>query len=312
MSQVVLTLPKSKLTEVKNHYRNSLKSNPPAHAVFSAKTPNCTITGYSSGKVLFQGPNPQAEADKWGNSSSPSIKTKQSLARSNHRFHPEDSLFTSSHIGSDEAGTGDFFGPVTVAAAYIKEHQIGQLKAIGVKDSKHLTDKQITQIAKQIVEMNIPYTLMRLHNTKYNQWQEKGWSQGKMKTLLHHQAIEKLLKKIEPEHPVGILIDQFSQPDVYLKHLQSENKDLQDNVYFMTKAESYSIAVAVGSILARSSFVKAMNQMEKDTGLPIPKGASMKVDRAAAKIIEVYGEDKLRELAKIHFANKEKAKKLLK
>ncbi|WP_101844560.1 ribonuclease HIII [Halobacillus sp. Marseille-P3879] len=310
MPQVVLTLPKYKLTELKEHYRTSLKSSIPAHAAFSAKTSNCTITAYTSGKVLFQGRNPEAEADKWGDGTSRGKKEK-SQSRRQHSFHPPESLFTSSHIGSDEAGTGDFFGPITVAAAYVQDHQIGQLKAIGVKDSKHLSDNQITHIAKQIVQMNIPYSLMRLNNTKYNEWQEKGWTQGKMKTLLHHQAIDKLLAKIEPHRPEGILIDQFSQPEVYQKHLRSEKKRLQDKVYFMTKAESYSLSVAVASILARSSFVKAMKQMELDTGLTIPKGASPAVDRAAAKVIKLYGEDKLREVAKFHFANREKAKKLL-
>ncbi|MFG6148323.1 ribonuclease HIII [Halobacillus sp. B23F22_1] len=310
MPQVVLKLPKTKLAELKKHYRTFLKSSTPTHAAFAARTPHCTVTAYTSGKVLFQGQNPEAEANKWGDPS-PEKKGK-TPSKKQHRFHPPEKLFTSSHIGSDEAGTGDFFGPITVAAAYVKDHQIGQLKSIGVKDSKHLSDDQIAHLAKEIVKMKVPYTLMRLHNTKYNQWQEKGWSQGKMKTILHHQAIEKLMEKIQPEQPEGILIDQFSQPDVYQKHLRSEKKELQPNVYFMTKAESSSIAVAVGSIIARSSFVKAMKQLEMDTGLSIPKGASPIVDKAAAKVIEVYGEEKLHELAKVHFANKEKAKKLIK
>ncbi|WP_173915889.1 ribonuclease HIII [Halobacillus sp. Marseille-Q1614] len=308
MPQVVLKLSKKQLTDIKKHYESSLK-NPPAHALFAAKTQSCTITAYPSGKVLFQGKNPEAEAGKWG--SLAEVKSKAST-KPVHRYHPPNELFAQSHIGSDEAGTGDFFGPITVAAAYVKEHQIGQLKAIGVKDSKHLADRQITHLARQIIEMKIPYSLMRLNNAKYNEWQQRGWSQGKMKTILHDKALEALLAKIAPEKPAGILVDQFSQPDVYQKHLMSQGRKLQENIYFMTKAESYSIAVAVGSIIARSSFVKAMNQIEMDTGLPIPKGASAKVDQAAAKIIEVYGVEKLNEIAKVHFANKEKAKKLVK
>ncbi|UOR11980.1 ribonuclease HIII [Halobacillus amylolyticus] len=305
MPQVVLTIPKNKLQEMKQFYQKDLKANTPVNAAFAAKTTNCTITAYQSGKVLFQGKAPEAESNRWGKStpSSPSSSTKT------HRFHPSDSLFSESHIGSDEAGTGDFFGPITVAAAYVKDHQIGQLKAIGVKDSKHISDKQITHIAKQIVDMNIPYSLLRLNNSKYNSWQEKGWTQGKMKTMLHHKALESLLTKIFPEKP-AILVDQFSQPTVYQKHLKSEGKTLQKDIYFMTKAESYSTSVAVASIIARSSFVKAMDQIEMDTGLPIPKGASGTVDKAAAKIINVYGEEKLREIAKVHFATLEKARRL--
>lgn len=311
MPQVVLKLPASTLENMKKYYTSSLKNSPPA-AVFAAKTPNCTITAYKSGKVLFQGQKPETEAEKWGTVPSTTSGDGKTRKNNRHAFHPDDQLFASSHIGSDEAGTGDYFGPITVAAAFVTKEQISQLKAIGVKDSKNLSDAQITNLAKDIVAMKIPYSLLRLPNKKYNQWQRKGWSQGKMKTMLHHQALNRLLEKIAPEKPDGILIDQFSEPHVYEKHLRSENQQLQEHVYFMTKAESYSIAVATASIIARSAFVKAMNQMEFDTGLPIPKGASGKVDRAAAAIIEAYGEEKLEELAKVHFATTEKAKKFVK
>lgn len=306
MSHIVIKVPKSQLEKMKNHYQNQLKATP-NNAYFAAKTTSCVITAYLSGKVLFQGKSPETESNKWGAAEEKSSRPKKQT----HNYHPPESLFSSNHIGSDEAGTGDYFGPITVAAAYVKEHQIGQLKAIGVRDSKNLSDAQITDLAKQIVEMKIPYSLLRLPNKKYNQWQRKGWSQGKMKALLHHQALNKLLEKIEPEKPDGILVDQFAEPNVYQKHLRSEGYSLQENVYFMTKAESYSIAVAVGSIIARSAFVKAMDKLEMDTGLAVPKGASGKVDRAAAEIIRHYGEEKLEEVAKVHFATTDKAKKLV-
>ncbi|MGP4075755.1 ribonuclease HIII [Halobacillus sp. K22] len=307
MPQVVLKLPASTLEKMKKHYLSQLK-NPPQNAIFAAKTNACTITAYRSGKVLFQGRSPESESEQWGKPDSGSLKSNSS-SKQPHAFHPPQSLFTSSHIGSDEAGTGDYFGPITVAAAYVTKEQVPALKALGVKDSKHLSDRQIRDLAKSIVELKIPYSLLRLPNNKYNQWQRKGWSQGKMKTILHHQALDKLLEKISPEKPDGILIDQFSQPEVYQKHLRSEKLHLQPNVYFMTKAESHSIAVAAGSIIARSAFVKAMDQLEMDTGLSIPKGASAKVDQAAAQVIKHYGEDKLEEIAKVHFANTQKAKK---
>lgn len=311
MPQVVLKVTSSTLDEMKRYYAKQQKPHPPANALFAVKTSSCTITAYKSGKVLFQGQNPESESGKWGKTPISSGGKKKNTS-TNHSYHPNDQLFTRSHIGSDEAGTGDYFGPITVAAAYVTKEQIPILKAIGVKDSKNLSDAQITELAKDIVEMKIPYSLLRLPNKKYNQWQRKGWTQGKIKTILHHQALNSLLEKIQPEKPEGILIDQFSEPHVYQKHLASEKQTLQEHVYFMTKAESYSIAVATGSIIARSAFVKAMNQLEFDTGLPIPKGASAKVDQAAAAIIKAYGEEKLEELAKVHFANTLKAKKLVK
>ncbi|MFG6119031.1 ribonuclease HIII [Thalassobacillus sp. B23F22_16] len=306
MGQVVLTVAKNTLSEMKDYYKAQIKPDVPPSALFVAKTPGSTITAYRSGKVLFQGKNPEAEAAKWGSAEQP-VKKKVKK----HAYHPPQSLFSSSHIGSDEAGTGDYFGPITVAAAYVKAEQVALLKELGVKDSKHLTDDKIRVIAKDIIHLEIPYTLLKLNNKKYNQLQAKGWSQGKMKTMLHHHALEKLLEKIKPEHPDGVLVDQFSEPDVYKRHLASEGNKLQENVYFMTKAESYSIAVATASILARASFVKAMEDIEADVGLTTPKGASLQVDRAAAAVIKKYGKAKLDDIAKIHFATTQKAYKYL-
>ena len=117
-------------------------------------------------------------------------------------------------IGSDEVGTGDYFGPMTVCAAYVHKDQIELLKELGVQDSKNLNDDKISAIAKQIINV-IPYSLLRLHNEKYNQLQQSGMSQGKLKALLHNQAIEHLLKKVSPEKPDAILIDEFAKENVY-------------------------------------------------------------------------------------------------
>ncbi|WP_077621300.1 ribonuclease HIII [Sediminibacillus massiliensis] len=312
MGQVVLKVSNKEIEKMKSYYINSLKQSPPG-AVFSAKTPSCSITAYKSGKVLFQGKAPEAEAGRWGNlSEQMPAKQRVSKPSASHSYAPPSSLFTSSHIGSDEAGTGDFFGPITVAATYVSADQINMLKALGVKDSKNLTDENIRMIAREIIKQDIPYSLVILHNEKYNQLQSKGWSQGKMKTMLHHHAINKLSQKIAPLKPEGILIDQFSDPAIYKKHLASERSSLQQNVYFMTKAESHSIAVAAGSIIARASFVKEMDKLSEKLGTEIPKGASQKVDRVAAALIQSKGKQVLLQCAKVHFANTKKAEAYIK
>ncbi|SIS51279.1 ribonuclease HIII [Salimicrobium flavidum] len=304
MPSVVLKVDAKKMQEMKKYY-NQYLNNPPQYAEFQAKTPLASITAYTSGKVVFQGKTPEQEADQW-NTQPPSEKK----SAASHPYQPDTSLFTSSHIGSDEAGTGDYFGPITVCALYADRSQIERLKSIGVKDSKHLTDEKITSLAQEIVAMEIPYRLLRLSNKKYNKWQEKGWSQGKMKALLHHQAISKLLEDIEPIKPDGILIDEFAKPEIYKKHLRSEGYSLTAETFFMTKAESYSIPVAAASILARSLFVKEMNKLSEQFGMTIPKGASLKVDRAAAALLNEYGEQALRDVTKWHFATTQKAKKI--
>ncbi|MDC3412592.1 ribonuclease HIII [Aquibacillus sp. 3ASR75-11] len=307
MPQIVLKLPNTKINEMKKFYHSYLKSSPPG-AIFAAKTANSSITAYKSGKVLFQGKAPELDAKRWGSETNVVTK-KTGTSKPAHGYAPADSLFSSSHIGSDEAGTGDYFGPITVAAAFVTREQIGELKSIGVTDSKNLNDPTIKSLAKKIVALNIPYSLAVLHNQKYNRLQQKGWTQGKMKTILHHHAISKVLEKIAPMEPEGILIDQFSEPPSFIRHLQSEKRELQKNVYFMTKAESHSIAVATASIIARASFVKEMDKLSEQMGITIPKGASQKVDQVAGSILRKNGLTALDKCAKVHFANTKKAEK---
>ena len=310
MGQVVRKVSNETLVIMKEAYQSGLKPTPP-NAVFSAQQNGTTITAYQSGKVLFQGKNSEQESQRW--TGEVVTKKKKKIApKQSHAYTPDEGLFTQSIIGSDEAGTGDYFGPVTVAAAYVKSDQIELLRELGVRDSKNLTDQAIEKIAQDILLCEIPYSLMVLPNPKYNQLQANGWTQGKMKSILHHSVIEKLLEKIAPEKPNGILIDQFSQPGVYLNHLKSEHKTLPDSTYFITKAESHSIAVATASILARARFVREMDRLSQKVGVTIPKGASAKLAQVASRLIRDQREAFLETIAKVHFANTQKAAAYLK
>lgn len=319
MGQITEVFTNETIKSMKDLYKDTLEKSPPG-AVFRARTNNAVITAYRSGKVLFQGTNPHKEAEKWSKHKlSPEKKPHKkangeqiSLFPKQHTtYSPPKHLFLANHIGSDESGTGDYFGPITTCAVYVTEKQIDVLKKMGIQDSKVISDQTIRTLAKELVELKIPYSLMILHNEKYNKLQAQGWSQGKMKTMLHHAVIERLLEKIGDASYEGILIDQFCNPPVFKKHLASEGKSLLEKTYFMTKAENYSIAVAAGSVIARASFLKEMERLSEKVGCTLLKGASQKVDQLIAQIIETKGKDILPRIAKVHFANTKKARKYL-
>lgn len=308
MSQVVLKVDLKEIEKMKNHYKEQLSAKIPPGGLFTAKTSNCTITAYKSGKVLFQGAGCENEANLWGEvKASTSVKAKQTPKKADHLPPNFENL---SVIGSDEVGTGDYFGPITVVAAYVKKENIPLLKELGVRDSKDLTDEKIIAIAKQIKEV-VPYSLLTLHNEKYNVMQKSGMSQGKLKALLHNQALGHVLKKISPEKPNAILIDQFAQKDIYYNYLKGQATIQRENVYFSTKAEGVHLAVAAASILARYAFVQHFENLSKNAGFQIPKGAGPKVDQAAARLIKEKGESILPQFVKLHFANTEKALNIL-
>ena len=89
-----------------------------------------------------------------------------------------------------------------------------------------------------------------------------------------------------------------------------KEKDVVKDVIFKTKGESYFPSVAVGSIIARYSFLQKLDAMSKKYGMEIPHGASGKVTEFAKKFIRKYGFDELDKIVKKNFANYEELTKL--
>jgi ribonuclease HIII len=308
MGNVVIIQDLDVIKKMKDYYSASLLEKNPPGSIFAAKTSSCMITAYKSGKVLFQGSAGEEEAKKWGET--PAKKPASTQKKPAVGTLPPN-IGSLSVIGSDEVGTGDYLGPITVVAAYVKKEDIPLLKELGVRDSKDLNDDKISAIAKQIKDI-VPHSLLTLHNEKYNQLQQSGMSQGKMTALLHNQAISHVLNKIGPISPEAILIDQFVQSSTYYQHLKGQQTIIKENVFFSTKAEGVHIAVAAASILARHAFVQYFDQLSDAAGFKIPKGAGAQVDLAAAKLIVAKGTDILPKFVKLHFANTEKALTLVK
>lgn len=304
MTNQVIQLNAKKLSEVATYYEKHKIIRSAPGVVFAAKVTDTSITGYKSGKILFQGAGAEREANRW---SSELIKPKVSAAKGD-TLPP--GFFQTSVIGSDETGTGDFFGPMTVAACFVSTDQIELIHELGVKDSKMLTDPLMRKIAPDLKEV-LTYSILTLGNEKYNKVQAKGWSQGKIKALLHNQALKHVLNKMTPQKPDYILIDQFAERGIYYNHIKMEKEIIRENVLFSTKAEQLHVAVAAASILARVAFLEEMDRLSLDAGVTLPKGAGSKVDEVAAKIMLSKGEDYLSTITKKHFANTGKAKAIV-
>jgi ribonuclease HIII len=309
MANTVISVANSVLNEMKNYYLASIQPTTPQGGVFLAKVNGCTITAYKSGKVMFQGAKGENEAAKWeksGNSNSKqTTKVKQT---SSSKQAVSSSISSLAVIGSDEVGTGDYFGPMTVVASFVEPSQFELLKELGVKDSKALNDEQICEIAKKILHV-VPYSLLILHNEKYNEMQAKGYNLNKLKAVLHNKAITNLIQKLNGKHYDAILIDQFTPPSSYYGYLKGTKVVIREKVEFATKAEGLHLSVAASSILARYAFIQQMDQLSEKAGTTLPKGAGAKVDQVAAKLMKTKGLDSLKNFAKLHFVNTDKAKK---
>nr|WP_313795208.1 ribonuclease HIII [Staphylococcus warneri] len=272
-----------------------------------AKHNNAVINIYNSGKVMFQGKNAEIVAQQLLPEKSGS--TPKSAASTSKKTTSSIKYNQYNCIGSDEAGSGDYFGPLTVCAAYVTKDHVKILKELGVDDSKKLTDAKIVELAEQLVTF-IPHSLLTLDNVKYNERQRAGWSQVKMKAVLHNQAIANVVQKIDTHALDYIVIDQFAERGVYQRYALSD-LPFPNQTKFETKGESKSLAIAAASIISRYAFVKHMDQISKSIKMDVPKGASNKVDLFAAKIIEKLGVEQLDSISKKHFKNREKAQILV-
>lgn len=304
MSNTVLKLPEESLLQIINHYGNKKITAKAPYIRFTAKLTDTVVTVYTSGKVMFQGTGAEREAAKWGTASLAAPKTSNAKGDTLPPGFAKQSV-----LGSDETGTGDFFGPITVAACFVPADKVELAHELGVKDSKLLTDDWMRKIAPDLKEAFV-HSVLTLKNDKYNAVQSKGWSQGKIKALLHNQALKHLLNKIHPEKPDAILIDQFAERGIYYNHIKTEPEIIRENVLFSTKAEGLHVSVACASIIARVAFLEEMDALSKKAGVTLPKGAGKGVDEAAAKILLKHGEAFLQSLTKVHFANTKKAKDL--
>ncbi|MBX8944456.1 MULTISPECIES: ribonuclease HIII [Lysinibacillus] len=306
MANIVLSISTNIQKEVMAYYATHFIERKAPGVIFAAKLPDTAITMYKSGKLMFQGGGAEREAARWGTVE----KTATPLSTIGAKGDVLPNNFaTMSVLGSDETGTGDYFGPITVAAVYVPTSKIDLMNELGVKDSKMLTDDYMRKIAPDLRAACV-HSVLVLRNEKYNNLQGKGYSQGKMKAMMHNKALQNTLSKMAPEKPEFILIDQFAERGVYYNYLKNERELVQENVYFSTKAEQLHVAVATASILARAAFLKEMDRLSDITGLTLMKGASNKVDVQAARIWRNQGEEFLRSITKWHFANTDKARNM--
>ena len=279
------------------------EKNPP-YSIFQAKNYDVTITLYESGKVMFQGIGADIEASIWADAEMRLNKRLIDINTGKETKKKDDNsdnklFFNCSTIGSDETGTGDFFGPVVVAATYVSKENIDFLRDLGVKDSKKITDDKIKEIVPKIIE-RIPYVCHVVDNETFNK-SFKDINMVKLKCILHNKVLCSLVQKYNPEYKVAV-IDQFVNSKKYYEYIKEVPTKL-NNIAFYTKGESKCMAVAAASVIARYIFLKEMKKLDDEVGFHLQKGANPIVDEQIQKIITDKGDDFLKKIAKLNFKN---------
>ncbi len=294
-------------SEMIEYYQDLKRDKTPQYATFQAEEAGTIITLYDSGKVVFQGLSADIDANMWFDlemhKNKRDVRKEIDSKEEKKKDEKDYRYYNLSAIGSDEVGTGDYFGPIVVTASFVDKKDHLYLIDLGIRDSKKLTDEKIIKIAPEIIK-KFPHVTYVLDNPTYNK--NSNYNMNKMKAILHNKVLVGLLEK-DSYHYERIIVDQFVYPKKYFEHIAEAPKKVK-NILFLTKAEDKNLSVAVSSIIARYTFLILMDKLSAKYKITIPKGAGPKVDEVGKEIVEIYGVEELNNIAKLNFKNTDKIK----
>lgn len=293
------------------YYQDLKRDKTPPYSIFQAEEGGTIITLYESGKAMFQGISADIDANIWIemekklNNRVIDIKTGKEKKKNDDKSQTNDFKYDNYNtIGSDEVGTGDYFGPIVVAATYVSKDNVVFLHELKVTDSKKITDDYIKKIAPQIMD-KIPYSAFVLTNQEYNKLDHEKINMNKIKALLHNKVLLNLVEKNYPFEK--IVVDQFTPPKNYYEYLTDTQKKVT-NITFTPRAEEQCLSVACASIISRYIFLREMYKMSQELNSEIPKGAGTNVDEFVQALVDKNGKDILNNYVKLNFKNTQKIK----
>ena len=204
-------------------------------------------------------------------------------------------------IGTDEAGKGDYFGPLVVAGVYVNAECRKEFLEKGITDGKKVSNPKIRKLADWmwnhyeqhiVVEQKMPED----YNSLYETLRKRGQNLNTMLANLHIKVIQTLAKRTDANHA---LIDQFAINDAIIPKLMHSGIEGK----LETKAER-DIAVAAASVIARDAFLTGIETLSQEYEFRLPRGA-YRVTEAGKEFIKLYGANALGNVAKLHFRTTE-------
>ncbi|MGN0847557.1 MAG: ribonuclease HIII [Kiritimatiellia bacterium] len=234
------------------------------------------------------------------------------------------------HGGSDESGKGDYFGPLVVACCYVDEGLAEKLRKLkiewydardvkhvdegGVRDCKLITNNVVLlRMGQRIRSILGPdrFSVVKIGPAAYNRLYAKIRNVNRLLAWAHGTCIEELLEK-QAACP-RIVVDQFAPTEAVIRRaLKARGREVV--VEQRHKAESYSIAVAAASVLAREGFLRALCDMAGDVdprataplGVVPPGSSDPRVRELAEKMVRARGPVWLMNHCKAHFQTTDK------
>lgn len=223
-----------------------------------------SIIAYSSGKVVASG-----------------SYTGALLQNSVRKIYTDtaDSLIT---IGSDEAGKGEWLGPLVIAAVALNSSQSAMLRSLGVMDSKELKVEGIADLAHDVKRNCLSVREVTLSPKAFNQRLDELKDEGKnLNDLLawgHAKAVSECYKATKNDK-VRVVIDEFSKLKTKLRLERVLDTKCIDLIQ-KPRAEEI-VAVAAASIVARNARETWIDRQSREFGVDLRKLSSSSAAKRA-------------------------------
>ncbi len=276
----------AKLLEEGNYIRCAVP-----YTLVAVKTENCIVNLYTSGKVLVQG----AGTEEFVKFVLEPEVTGVALLGNEAVLDPQS---VAPHMGIDESGKGDYFGPLVACAAYTDPTLSERMREIGAKDCKVLSDRQVLAVGAKLRALLGPnrYKLVAIGPAAYNRLYEKNKNVNRILSWAHARAIENLLEAV-PSCPRAVA-DQFGAEWLIKSALMQKGRAITLEQHHKAEAD---VAVAAASVIAREHFLLCLRKLGEDAGIEFPKGASQAVIAAGRAYVAKFGAGALANVAKVHF-----------
>lgn len=261
------------------------------------KSPLGTIVIYKSNKIVIQVQEENIEEVVKG------INTKflstQNKSKNSGDKAPENAYRLtqySTRIGCDEAGKGEYFGPLVTASCLVNEELEQKLITLGVKDSKKIKNGRVFEIADEIKRL-CKYEVSIIMPEEYNRLHKEGSNASEILAISHGRSINSLIDNyrlsiINYQKNV-VIVDKFTP----IKSRIEGKLDLDKIQVFQIEKGERDIAVASASILARAEYLRQIELIEKELNLVLPKG----YNKGLKSFVGLIDKDVLNKIAKISF-----------
>ncbi len=190
-------------------------------------------------------------------------------------------------LGIDDAGRGPVIGPMVLAGCLIEEKAEKELKNLGVKDSKQLTQKRREFLAEKIKGLAETFEVVLAYPKEIDETNKIGINLNMLEALKTAEIVNKINKGYAK---IKVIVDCPSVSiEKWKDFLKTKINDISNlEISCEHKADQNYVAVSAASILAKCARETEMTKLKEKYGNEIGSGYCS--DELTAKFLKKHSQ----------------------